>query len=593
MKNRLYTLGIILVLGSLLISGCRTSEVEPTIGLANPASVYCEEQGYTLEMRTDENGDYGVCIFPDGSECEEWAFYRGECGPGTGEAQPTEVPVTPTEVPVTPTEAPVQVTETSAPSAQPLAVAWYGYVASTPEGAQFDDYLVLLPEGAGREIGIEGADETVQAEIVALRDQGEPGKYANFWGTLNCDVPDYGGCQLLVTRLRVGGPGPFFDPDPVEGWQGTIVGAPYPEGPRSGGDDYLVVLIDGIPIEYGIHSLDDTLAAQIESLRDTGTVVRVWGQINAGVPDWNATQIQVDRLEIAAEAPSGGEVPVVPTETPLPLSALGQIAFMSNLHLQEREGVQAYVMNADGSDPHRLTSGLGWQGPLSWSPDGKAIACARGGDIWVMDADGSNPRNLTNYEAGDQEPAWSPDGQYIAFTSNRAGRVSGQAYATDIYVMNAHGSDPRNLTDSATSDTSPAWSPDGSHIAFQSDRDGNWEIYVMEADGSDPRNLTNHEGNDYLPAWSPDGSTIAFDSERDGDREIYLMDADGSNLRRLTDRQGMDGLPIWSPDGRYIAFQSNRGGESQEICVMELESGEVQCLTEHMAFMADWSPLPR
>jgi Tol biopolymer transport system component len=286
-------------------------------------------------------------------------------------------------------------------------------------------------------------------------------------------------------------------------------------------------------------------------------------------------------------------VPVVVVEVALPLSALGQIAFMSNLHLQDGEGVQVYVMNADGSDPHRLTRGLGWQGPLSWSPDGQAIACPRGGDIWAMDADGSNPRNLTNYEASDMEPAWSPDGQHIAFSSNRAGRIAGQAAATDIFVMNADGSDPRNLTDSATFDASPAWSPDGSQIIFQSDRDGNWEIYVMEADGSDPRNLTNHEGLDLLPAWSPDGSTIAFDSERDGDREIYLMDADGSNVRRLTDRQGMDGLATWSPDGRYIAFQSDRGGESQEICVMELESGDVQCLTEHKAFMADWSPLPQ
>jgi TolB protein len=266
---------------------------------------------------------------------------------------------------------------------------------------------------------------------------------------------------------------------------------------------------------------------------------------------------------------------------------------MSNLHLEEREGMQVYVMNADGSNPHRLTSGLGWQGPLSWSPDGESIASARGGDIWVMDADGSNPRNLTNYGAGDQEPAWSPDGQTIAFSSNRAGRVAGQAYATDIFVMNADGSDPRNLTDSAAYDTAPAWSPDGSHIAFQSDRDANWpEIYVMAADGSNPRNLTNHESYDGNPAWSPDGSTIAFDRDQDGNREIYLMAADGSNVRRLTDREGMDGLPTWSPDGRYIAFQSDRGGGSQEICVMELESGDVQCLTEHMAFMADWLPLP-
>jgi TolB protein len=220
------------------------------------------------------------------------------------------------------------------------------------------------------------------------------------------------------------------------------------------------------------------------------------------------------------------------------------------------------------------------------------MACGRGGDIWVMDADGSNPRNVTNYEAGDQEPAWSPDGQQIAFSSNRAGRIAGQAYAMDIFVMNADGSDPGNLTDSTSYDTYPAWSPDGRHIAFQSDRDGNQEIYVMEADGSNPRNLTNHEGNDFRPAWSPDGRYIAFDSDRDGDREIYVMAADGSELRPLTDNEGMDGLPTWSPDGRYIAFQSDREGESQEIYVLEVETGKVQRVTEHKAFMAAWSPLP-
>jgi hypothetical protein len=190
-----------------------------------------------------------------------------------------------------------QVTEISASDARLPVVAWYGYVAGTPEGAQFDDYLVLMPEGVG-EIGVEGADEAVEAQIVALRDRGEPGKYANFWGTLTCDVLDYGGCQLLVTRLRIDGPGPFFPSDPVEGWEGTIISGPL--GPRSGGDDYFL-LAAGFPVQYGIDSLDPALRSQLESLRDTGTVIRVWGQLSAGVMDWNATQIQVTRLEVAED----------------------------------------------------------------------------------------------------------------------------------------------------------------------------------------------------------------------------------------------------------------------------------------------------
>jgi hypothetical protein len=173
------------------------------------------------------------------------------------------------------------------------AIAWYGYVVSTPDGAQYDDYLVLMPEGIG-EIGIEGADEAVRTQIAALRDHPEPGKYAHFWGTVTCDVIDYGGCQLLVTRLRVDGPGRFFDPDPVEGWEGTIVSGP--EGPRSGGDDYFVLSGD-FPVAYGIDSTDPGLAGAIEILRDSGTTVRVWGQLSAGVMDWNGTQIQLGHIE--------------------------------------------------------------------------------------------------------------------------------------------------------------------------------------------------------------------------------------------------------------------------------------------------------
>jgi putative hemolysin len=98
MNGKLFTLGLMLSVSALAVSGCvTTSSAEPDARLANPASVYCEEQGHTLEMRTNDNGTYGVCIFADGSECEEWAYFRGECEPGAQEVEPTEAPVVPTE----------------------------------------------------------------------------------------------------------------------------------------------------------------------------------------------------------------------------------------------------------------------------------------------------------------------------------------------------------------------------------------------------------------------------------------------------------------------------------------------------------------
>lgn len=83
-------------------------------------------------------------------------------------------------------------------------MGWLGTAYSLPEGAKFDDYLVLVPEEAGS-FGIIGVHERVEAQIVALRDHPEPGKFANFWGRLNCDVPDYNGCQIQVNKLQVEG----------------------------------------------------------------------------------------------------------------------------------------------------------------------------------------------------------------------------------------------------------------------------------------------------------------------------------------------------------------------------------------------------
>jgi len=209
------------------------------------------------------------------------------------QAPPTEEPTPTDTVPPEPTATEEAPTET--------AIAWYGRVISLHDG-QFDDYLSVYPEGA-IEIGIEGETAAIEEQIVDLRDHAEPGRNAHFWGTLHCPTVDYGGCQLRVTRLRVDGPGPFFDPDPVEEWVGTITTGI--TEPGSGGDDYFQ--LDGeFAIQYGIDGTSDPsgdLARQVEYFRHTGSKVRIWGSLMAGIPDWNATQIQISRIEAYGDSP--------------------------------------------------------------------------------------------------------------------------------------------------------------------------------------------------------------------------------------------------------------------------------------------------
>ena len=103
----------------------------------------------------------------------------------------------------------------------------------------------------------------------------------------------------------------------------------------------------------------------------------------------------------------------------------------------------------------------------------------------------------------------------------------------------------------------------GDRIAFISDRDGNHEIFVMNADGTEVRQLTDNDSEEGFPSWSPDGKQIAFVSYRDGEFEIFVMNADGTEERQLTDNDSDSDstFPSWSPDGKRIAFSSDRYGE--------------------------------
>ncbi len=180
-------------------------------------------------------------------------------------------------------------------------------------------------------------------------------------------------------------------------------------------------------------------------------------------------------------------------------------------------------------------------------------AVGRDKELWLMDLDGANARALTHDRSIALSPAWSPDGSLIAFSTYR------DHGSPHLYVVPATGGRLYQVSARPGLNTSPAYSPDGSEIACTLSQDGNPEIYVLDARGGSARRLTDNRAIDTSPSWSPTGQQIAFTSDRAGQPQVYVMDRTGANVRRLTYEIGYSDSPAWSPRGDLIAFVSRTG----------------------------------
>jgi Tol biopolymer transport system component len=258
-----------------------------------------------------------------------------------------------------------------------------------------------------------------------------------------------------------------------------------------------------------------------------------------------------------------------------------------------------YTVDNDGSNFTNLTPNTSESvdGEPAWSPDGTKIAFSsdrasafRGNtDIWVMNADGSNPVRLTSSRAKEEWPAWSPDGQFIVFSSGE------EFFGGEILIMKSDGSQRRQLLRIATGFplTQPRWSPDGTLIAFGGPTPHyGIGIYVIKPDGTGRRKLTDPNGGyDLAPNWSPDGARIVFSRAFQGTYNIWTMNADGSDLKPIT--SGDDEHPAWSPDGAKIVFERG-GAETWDLWTMNPDGSEQAPLFQSGGddIWPDWQPLP-
>jgi TolB protein len=309
------------------------------------------------------------------------------------------------------------------------------------------------------------------------------------------------------------------------------VGKPVTLGPRPMRSLVLLVVGSATMLVLLVVALVATAPARTETPSTTGTI---------GLPPGSATDVP-----------------------PTPFAGAGAIAFT----LRRNGNADIYALNQADRELVRLTHDPAEDRDPSWSPDGSYLAFASdradNWDIYLLDLISGILIRLTRDPAFDGHPSWSPDGKWIAFESYRSGNL-------DIHIMSTDREDVRRITRNPAPDYAPVWTPDSSAITFTSLRDGRKDIYLQTLDAPvETVNLTNSPDLDEDdPAWSPDGTQLAYSSGPSGDSSTHVISVDWDTLQAdLSQAETFaDGYsPCWAPEGQTLTYAYAQDGSSHVV----------------------------
>jgi TolB protein len=193
--------------------------------------------------------------------------------------------------------------------------------------------------------------------------------------------------------------------------------------------------------------------------------------------------------------------------------------------------------------------------------------------LQVADMDGHNPHTILQSREPILSPAWSPDGNKLAY-------VSFERKRSEVFVQELRTGQRQSVASFSGINSAPDWSPDGRKLAFVSSKEGNPEIYIYDLAAGGLVRLTHNSGIDTEPAWAPDGQSIVFTSDRGGGPQLYQVPVSGGQVQRLTFDGAYNTSASFAPDGRRVALV-HRGDKGKfHIAVLDLESKELQVLTQ-------------